>query len=69
MCVIPYEVFVIADHDYFSFRPDQPLGAQLTVTLSQHGEAWGPWPRVVPCVDRGVQAAKDGPGREILQGV
>ncbi|XP_059881576.1 cytokine receptor common subunit beta isoform X1 [Delphinus delphis] len=36
MCVIPYEVFVIADHDYFSFRPDQPLGAQLTVTLSQH---------------------------------
>eukprot|EP00069_Balaena_mysticetus_P008750 bmy_01164T0 len=37
ICVIPYEVFVIADHDYFSFRPNQPLGAQLTVTLSQHG--------------------------------
>ncbi|XP_057599565.1 cytokine receptor common subunit beta-like isoform X2 [Hippopotamus amphibius kiboko] len=35
-CVIPYQNFVIADYDYFSFRPDRPLSAQLTVTLSQH---------------------------------
>lgn len=35
-CVIPYKAFVIADYDYFSFRPDRPLGAQLSVTLTQH---------------------------------
>lgn len=41
-CVIPYEVFVIADRDYFSFRPDRPLGAQLTITLTQHVQAPAP---------------------------
>ncbi|XP_058938274.1 cytokine receptor common subunit beta [Kogia breviceps] len=53
ICVIPYEVFVIADHDYFSFRPDQPLGAQLTVTLSQHVQP--PAPK-----DLNISAARDG---------
>ncbi|KAF6118173.1 colony stimulating factor 2 receptor subunit beta [Phyllostomus discolor] len=35
-CVIPYTLFVNSDEDNFSFRPDRPLGAQLTVTLAQH---------------------------------
>uniref|UniRef100_A0A250YLQ2 Cytokine receptor common subunit beta n=1 Tax=Castor canadensis TaxID=51338 RepID=A0A250YLQ2_CASCN len=35
-CVIPYQGFVLADNDYFSFQPDRPLGDQLTVTLTQH---------------------------------
>ncbi|XP_027630752.1 cytokine receptor common subunit beta isoform X1 [Tupaia chinensis] len=35
-CVIPYKSFVLADDDYFSFQPDRPLRAQLTVTLTQH---------------------------------
>ncbi|KAM5250749.1 cytokine receptor common subunit beta [Hipposideros larvatus] len=35
-CVIPYNLFVIADSDYFSFRPDRPLDTQLTITLTQH---------------------------------
>lgn len=54
-CVIPYNLFVIADSDYFSFRPDRPLDTQLTITLTQHGEAWGLWPAVVPSVDSGSQ--------------
>ncbi|ELW52380.1 Cytokine receptor common subunit beta [Tupaia chinensis] len=37
-CVIPYKSFVLADDDYFSFQPDRPLRAQLTVTLTQHGD-------------------------------
>lgn len=41
-CVIPYEIFVIADKDYFSFRPDRPLGTQLTITLTQHVQAPAP---------------------------
>ncbi|XP_032202284.1 cytokine receptor common subunit beta isoform X1 [Mustela erminea] len=41
-CVIPYEFFVIADRDYFSFRPDRPLGTQLTITLTQHVQAPAP---------------------------
>ncbi|XP_062932179.1 cytokine receptor common subunit beta isoform X2 [Cynocephalus volans] len=36
ICVIPYQQFVLADNDYFSFQPDRPLGIQLTVTLTQH---------------------------------
>jgi cytokine receptor common subunit beta len=40
-CVIPYQGFVLADNDYFSFQPDRPLGDQLTVTLTQHGERLG----------------------------
>ncbi|XP_010597639.3 cytokine receptor common subunit beta-like isoform X1 [Loxodonta africana] len=35
-CVISHSFFVIGDNDYFSFQPDRPLGAQLTVTLAQH---------------------------------
>ncbi|XP_001916724.2 cytokine receptor common subunit beta isoform X1 [Equus caballus] len=35
-CVIPYNLFVLADRDYFSFRPDRPLGAQLNINLAQH---------------------------------
>lgn len=35
-CIIPYNLFVIADSDYFSFRPDRPLDTQLTVILTQH---------------------------------
>lgn len=54
-CVIPYNLFVTADKDYFSFRPDRPLDTQLTVILTQHGEAWGSWPRMVPRVDSGAQ--------------
>lgn len=47
-CVIPYKIFVIADEDYFSFRPDRPLGTQLTVTLAQNGKAWAPCMGVAP---------------------
>lgn len=47
-CVIPYKVFVIADNDYYSFRPDRPLGTQVTVTLDQNGKAWGPRIGVAP---------------------
>ena len=47
-CVIPYKIFVLADKDYFSFRPDRPLGAQLTVTLDQNGKFWGSRMAVVP---------------------
>ncbi|XP_032974203.1 cytokine receptor common subunit beta-like isoform X1 [Rhinolophus ferrumequinum] len=35
-CIIPYNLFVIADSDYFSFQPDRPLDTQLTVILTQH---------------------------------
>ncbi|XP_039733706.1 cytokine receptor common subunit beta isoform X2 [Pteropus medius] len=35
-CIINYNLFVIADKDYFSFRPDRPLDTQLTVSLAQH---------------------------------
>lgn len=41
-CVIPYKIFVIADEDYFSFRPDRPLGTQLTVTLAQNVQVPAP---------------------------
>lgn len=51
-CVIPYRSFVLADFDYFSFRPDQLLVTELTVNLSQHGKTWGPRPRVVSCEDQ-----------------
>ncbi|XP_075408748.1 cytokine receptor common subunit beta-like [Tenrec ecaudatus] len=36
MCVIPYSGFNLAENDSFSFLPDRPLGAGLTVTLTQH---------------------------------
>ncbi|XP_049740305.1 cytokine receptor common subunit beta-like isoform X2 [Elephas maximus indicus] len=35
-CVISHSFFVTGDNDHFSFQPDRPLGAQLTVTLTQH---------------------------------
>ncbi|KAK2488792.1 hypothetical protein MC885_015115 [Smutsia gigantea] len=35
-CVIPYNLFVVADKDYFSFRPARTLETQLTVNLIQH---------------------------------
>uniref|UniRef100_A0A8C9DN13 Colony stimulating factor 2 receptor subunit beta n=1 Tax=Prolemur simus TaxID=1328070 RepID=A0A8C9DN13_PROSS len=35
-CVIPNQIFTLADKDYFSFQPDRPLGIQLTVPLAQH---------------------------------
>ncbi|XP_054998386.1 cytokine receptor common subunit beta [Sorex araneus] len=35
-CEIPHTLFVLADYDYFSFRPNRPLGAKLDVTLAQH---------------------------------
>ncbi|XP_014636405.1 PREDICTED: cytokine receptor common subunit beta [Ceratotherium simum simum] len=36
ICIIPCKLFLLHDRDYFSFRPDRPLGAELTVTLTQH---------------------------------
>ena len=51
-CVIPYRNFVLADYDYFSFQPDQPLVTELTVNLSQHGKAVVSVVSVVPCEDR-----------------
>ncbi|XP_008054478.1 cytokine receptor common subunit beta [Carlito syrichta] len=51
-CVIPYEVFVIADNDYFSFQPDRRLGVQRTVTLAQHVQP--PVPK-----DLQIRAAED----------
>ncbi|XP_006890287.1 PREDICTED: cytokine receptor common subunit beta [Elephantulus edwardii] len=35
-CVITRSYFALGSDDYFSFRPDRPLGAQLAVTLSQN---------------------------------
>nr|XP_023415766.1 cytokine receptor common subunit beta [Loxodonta africana] len=35
-CVISHSFFVTGGNDHFSFQPDRPLGAQLTVTLTQH---------------------------------
>ena len=35
-CVIPYSGFALAEDDYFSFQPDRPLHAQVTVTLARH---------------------------------
>ncbi|EHB06420.1 Cytokine receptor common subunit beta [Heterocephalus glaber] len=35
-CVIPYQGFVLADNDYYSFQPDRLLHIQRTVTLAQH---------------------------------
>ncbi|KAG8511123.1 Cytokine receptor common subunit beta [Galemys pyrenaicus] len=35
-CVIPYNLFVLADEDYFFFRPARLLGAQISVRLAQH---------------------------------
>lgn len=52
-CIIDYNLFVLADEDYYSFRPDRPLDTQLTVTLAQHGEALGPCPRVDLSVESG----------------
>ncbi|XP_029809436.1 cytokine receptor common subunit beta [Suricata suricatta] len=52
-CVIPYNIFVIADQDYFSFRPDRPLGTQLTVTLDQNVQAPAPKDlQITPTGDR-----------------
>lgn len=64
-CVIPYEFFVIADRDYFSFRPDRPLGTQLTITLTQHGKAWGPRMGVAP---PWVASLQKGLGVRVLKG-
>ncbi|XP_004676518.1 PREDICTED: cytokine receptor common subunit beta [Condylura cristata] len=35
-CIIPYKPFVLSDKDYFSFRVDRPLSAEISVPLSQH---------------------------------
>ncbi|XP_037702438.1 cytokine receptor common subunit beta isoform X2 [Choloepus didactylus] len=35
-CIIPYKLFVMADRDHYSFRPDRPLTAQHTFPLAQH---------------------------------
>ncbi|KAM5175201.1 cytokine receptor common subunit beta [Callospermophilus lateralis] len=35
-CLIPYQEFALADHDYYFFQPDRPLGIQLSVPLAQH---------------------------------
>lgn len=58
-CTINYGLFVIADKDYFSFRPDRPLDTQLTVTLAQHGKALSPCPRVGLSVENGPQRWPD----------
>ncbi|XP_007939817.1 cytokine receptor common subunit beta [Orycteropus afer afer] len=34
-CVIPHKFFIIADNDYFFFKPKRPLATQLTVNLTQ----------------------------------
>ncbi|KAM9073052.1 LOW QUALITY PROTEIN: cytokine receptor common subunit beta-like [Megaptera novaeangliae] len=51
--IIPHRSFAFADYDYFSFRPDRPLGTQPTVTLSQHVQP--PAPK-----DLTIRAAGDG---------
>eukprot|EP00069_Balaena_mysticetus_P008717 bmy_01163T0 len=51
--IIPYRSFAFADYDYFSFRPDRPVGTQPTVTLSQHVQP--PAPK-----DLNIRAAGDG---------
>uniref|UniRef100_A0A8C9UX05 Cytokine receptor common subunit beta N-terminal domain-containing protein n=1 Tax=Spermophilus dauricus TaxID=99837 RepID=A0A8C9UX05_SPEDA len=43
-CLIPYQEFALADHDYYFFQPDRPLGSQLRVPLAQHGEGLQPAP-------------------------
>ncbi|KAB0400350.1 hypothetical protein E2I00_010446, partial [Balaenoptera physalus] len=51
--IIPHRSSAFADYDYFSFRPDRPLGTQPTVTLSQHVQP--PAPK-----DLNIRAAGDG---------
>nr|XP_026266004.1 cytokine receptor common subunit beta-like [Urocitellus parryii] len=34
-CLIPYQEFALADHDYYFFQPDRPLGSQLSVPLME----------------------------------
>ncbi|XP_070363033.1 cytokine receptor common subunit beta-like isoform X1 [Equus asinus] len=53
-CVIPYKFFALADRDYFSFRPDRPLGAQLNINLAQHGDK--AQPRDLQCFFDGAAA-------------
>lgn len=61
-CVIPYQQFVLADNDAFSFQPDRPLGIQLTVTLTQHGEVRVPWVHLGSCLDRALPPSTRWPG-------
>uniref|UniRef100_A0A8C4MJQ4 Fibronectin type-III domain-containing protein n=1 Tax=Equus asinus asinus TaxID=83772 RepID=A0A8C4MJQ4_EQUAS len=53
-CIIPYKFFALADRDYFSFRPDRPLGAQLNINLAQHGDE--AQPRDLQCFFYGAAA-------------
>ncbi|XP_060044880.1 cytokine receptor common subunit beta-like isoform X2 [Erinaceus europaeus] len=52
-CIIPFESFTLGNRDYFLFRPDRPLGAQLTVTLTQH---------VQPPTPEDLQVSAEGAG-------
>ncbi|XP_004921140.3 LOW QUALITY PROTEIN: cytokine receptor common subunit beta [Heterocephalus glaber] len=52
-CVIPYQGFVLADNDYYSFQPDRLLHIQRTVTLAQHVQP--PPPRDVQIYATGDQ--------------
>uniref|UniRef100_A0A8C9QN24 Cytokine receptor common subunit beta N-terminal domain-containing protein n=1 Tax=Spermophilus dauricus TaxID=99837 RepID=A0A8C9QN24_SPEDA len=51
-CLIPYQEFALADHDYYFFQPDRPLGSQLRVPLAQHGDE--AQPRNLQCVFDGA---------------
>ncbi|XP_004700772.1 cytokine receptor common subunit beta [Echinops telfairi] len=35
-CVFHHDIFVLSENDYYYFQPERPLGAQLTVDLTQH---------------------------------
>uniref|UniRef100_A0A8C6EVQ3 Colony stimulating factor 2 receptor subunit beta n=1 Tax=Marmota marmota marmota TaxID=9994 RepID=A0A8C6EVQ3_MARMA len=51
-CLISYQEFALADHDYYFFQPDRPLGIQLSVPLTQHGDE--AQPRNLQCVFDGA---------------
>ncbi|XP_017658237.1 cytokine receptor common subunit beta [Nannospalax galili] len=53
-CVIPYNLFVVADEDYYSFQPDRELGIQLTVPLDQHVQPPPPKDIQVPGTSEGT---------------
>uniref|UniRef100_A0A8D2DEK2 Interleukin-4 receptor subunit alpha n=1 Tax=Sciurus vulgaris TaxID=55149 RepID=A0A8D2DEK2_SCIVU len=53
-CRIPYQDFVIADEDYYFFQADRPLGVQLSVLLTQHGDE--AQPRNLQCFFDGAHA-------------
>ncbi|XP_006865343.1 PREDICTED: cytokine receptor common subunit beta [Chrysochloris asiatica] len=62
-CVIHQKNFALGLNDYFSFQPNRPLGAQLSVTLTQHVQPPAPQDLLVSVAgDRFLLTWKVNPG-------